>query len=199
MIKLSILIRSTHTRSATFLPVFMDRIFAQLEGLEIKDQNQIEILVLVDNKKMMLGTKRNEMFNIAQGEYVAFADDDDVLEPDYLISLLNATESGADIIVFKVNVTLNGGAPKICTYSKNYDTDFNTDNGYFRLPNHIMCVKKDLAMAVKYLPIVYGEDSDYSRRLKAHLKTEHVIDKVLYNYAWDIETTETQFHLKGLK
>lgn len=199
MIKLSILICSTHTRSATFLPAFMEGIFAQLEALEIRYQNQIEILILIDNKKRMLGTKRNDMLAMAQGEYVAFADDDDVLEPDYLETLIKATESDSDVITFKVSVTLNGEPAKICTYSKDYESDYNTATSYHRLPNHIMCVKKDLAMAVKYLPVIYGEDSDYSRRLKAHLKTEHAIDKVLYNYVWDVNTTETQFHLKGLK
>ena len=139
------------------------------------------------------------MLNMAQGEYVAFADDDDVLEPDYLISLLKATETDADVITFKVSVSLNGEPAKICTYSKDYEADYNTETSYHRLPNHIMCVKKDLAMAVKYRPILYGEDADYSKRLKAHLKTEHAIDKVLYNYVWNVETTETQFHLKGLK
>ena len=193
--KLSILICSTHTRSATFLPAFMSRIFAQLEGLE----NEVEILILIDNKTRMLGDKRNDMLSIAQGEYVAFADDDDILEPDYLETLLKATESNADVITFKVSVTLNGEPAKICTYSKDYEADYNTPNSYHRLPNHIMCVKKELAMAVKFQPVIYGEDSDYSRRLKAHLKTEHAIDKVLYNYVWDVNTTETQFHLKGLK
>jgi glycosyltransferase involved in cell wall biosynthesis len=177
----------------------MVRIFAQYDKLDVADQEKIEILILVDNKKMMLGTKRNKMLEIAQGEYVVFADDDDVLESDYLLSLLKATETDCDIITFQVRVTLNGEPPKICYYSVEYEQDFDTPTTYHRLPNHIMCVKKDLAMAVKYRPILYGEDADYSKRLKAHLKTEHAIDKVLYNYVWNVETTETQFHLKNIK
>lgn len=193
--KLSVLICSTNTRSATFLPVFMERIFKQLDSLEIKHQNMVEILILVDNKKMMLGTKRNKMVQIAQGEYVVFCDDDDVLEPDYLKQLLSACESDADIITFKVNVTLDGGDPKACYYSKDFESDHNTIEAYYRLPNHIMCVKRELALQVEYLPIIYGEDSDYSKRLKPLLKTEHFIDKVLYNYIWNRHTTETQYHL----
>lgn len=197
--KLSILICSTHTRSETFLPAFMSGIFAQYDKLEPAEQEKVEILILVDNKKTMLGTKRNKMLEIAQGEYVVFADDDDILEPDYISSLLKATETDCDAITFQVSVTLNGEPAKICTYSKDYEADYNTETSYHRLPNHIMCVKKDLAMAVKYRPILYGEDADYSKRLKAHLKTEHRIDKVLYNYVWNVETTETQFHLKNIK
>jgi glycosyltransferase involved in cell wall biosynthesis len=177
----------------------MSGIFAQYDKLEPAEQEKVEILILVDNKKTMLGTKRNKMLDMAQGEYVVFADDDDILEPDYISSLLKAAETDCDVITFQVNVTLNGESAKICTYSKDYEADYNTETSYHRLPNHIMCVKKDLAMAVKYRPILYGEDADYSKRLKAHLKTEHHIDKVLYNYVWNVETTETQFHLKNIK
>jgi glycosyltransferase involved in cell wall biosynthesis len=177
----------------------MSKIFAQYDRLEVAEQEKIEILILVDNKKMMLGDKRNKMLEIAQGEYVVFADDDDILEPDYISSLLKATETNCDIITFPVRVTLNGDEPKNCYYSVEYEQDFDTPTTYYRLPNHIMCVKKDLAMAVKYRPILYGEDADYSKRLKAHLKSEHKIDKVLYNYVWNVETTETQYHLKNIK
>lgn len=197
--KLSILICSTHTRSATFLPTFMRGIFDQYDSLEQSEQDEIEILILLDNKKTMLGTKRNKMLEMAQGDYVAFADDDDILEPTYLSSLLKATKTDCDIITFPVRVTLNGEPPKNCYYSVEYEQDFDTPTTYYRLPNHIMCVKKDLAMAVKYRPILYGEDADYSKRLKAHLKTEHRICKVLYNYVWNVETTETQYHLKNIK
>ena len=46
----------------------------------------------------MLGTKRNKMIDIAQGEYVIHVDSDDRIEPDYIIELLKGIESDADII-----------------------------------------------------------------------------------------------------
>jgi hypothetical protein len=55
-----------------------------------------------------------------------------------------------------------------------------------------MCVKRELAMAVKFKQVNFGEDADYARRLLPLIKTEHQIDKVLYSYLFDTHKTETQ-------
>jgi glycosyltransferase involved in cell wall biosynthesis len=197
MIKLSILIPCTHQRSKTFLPVMMDSVFSQWESLEQEHKDQVEILILTDNKKQMLGTKRNKMIDISQGKYVVHVDSDDRIEPDYIIELLKAIESDADIICFQVSVSVNADEPKICHYSKTYSLDFNSDKCYYRVPNHICCVKRSLALLVEFPAIAYGEDSAYAKLLKPLLKTEHQIDKVLYHYDFNSETTETQEHLKS--
>jgi glycosyltransferase involved in cell wall biosynthesis len=199
MIKLSILVCSTHTRRASFLPGALDMLYGQWERLLPGAQEQVEILFLVDNKQMMLGTKRNAMVDIAQGEYVVFVDDDDEITDDYIIELLKATHKGCDVITFLVSVTLNGGAPKLCRYSIDYDADHNTDEMYHRLPNHICAVRRTLAAAVEYPAIPYGEDSGYSKLLHPLLSSEYRIEKVLYHYMWDQDTTETQMHLKNRK
>ena len=77
MIDLSVLICSTHTRSTTFGPAIQKQVFDQLAGLPAEYQERIEILMLTDNKKQMLGHKRNTMVDMAQGAYVQFVDDDD--------------------------------------------------------------------------------------------------------------------------
>lgn len=197
-IKLSLLIPCTHSRSKTFLPIIMESILSQWESLDIKYQNEVEILFLIDNKKMTLGTKRNSMIDIAQGTWVSHIDSDDRIDGDYILELLKATETGADIICFDVSVTLNGEPAKICHYSKDYHSDFNTDKEYFRLPNHIMCVKRELALKVDFKPIIYGEDAAYSKELKPLLKSEYQINKILYHYDFNSETTETQEHLKEI-
>lgn len=66
----------------TFTPKMADRIYSIYESLSMDDQDTVEILTLVDNKKMMLGHKRNVMVDMCRGEYVAFVDDDDRIE-DY--------------------------------------------------------------------------------------------------------------------
>jgi GT2 family glycosyltransferase len=190
--KLSILVCSTHKRYKTFLPAILDHLFGQLEKLSESDRKEVEILTLIDNKTIMLGTKRNYLIDISKGEYLAFVDDDDRLADDYLQSLLEATDSCTDVITFYVMVSLNGEKPKPCYYSINYQEDHNTEDSYHRLPNHIMCVRRELAEQVLFKPILYGEDSDYSQRLKPLLKTEYSIHRILYFYDYNIETTEAQ-------
>lgn len=192
--KLSILVCSTHNRYKTFLPAILDQLFGQYEKLEDSKKREVEILTLVDNKTIMLGTKRNNLIEISKGEYLVFVDDDDRLSEDYIESILDATDSCADVITFTVMVSLNGEDPKPCHYSINYQEDYNTPEAYHRLPNHIMAVRRELAEHVWFKPVLYGEDSDYSKRLQPFLKTEYAINKVLYHYDYNIDTTEAQEH-----
>lgn len=192
MISLSILVCSVHTRYKTFLPKIQDQLYDQLAALPEADQERVEIIILTDNKKMMLGHKRNVMVDIAQGKYIVFVDDDDRIANDYITQLLKATESDADSIVFQAEVSLNGEPPKICYYSKDHRRDYNHKDGYYRIPNHICCVKRDVSLKSTFPNILYGEDAGYGKVLLPHLKTEHKIDKVLYYYDYSSETTETQ-------
>lgn len=192
MIDLSILVCSVHTRYDTFAPKIQKQLYEQYDALPEPDQDRVEIIMLTDNKKMMLGHKRNVMVDIAQGKYIAFVDDDDRLADDYLAELLKATASDADSIVFTAMVSLNGEPPLPCYYSKDVKRDYNHKDGYYRIPNHICCVKREVSLKSSFPHLLYGEDAGYGKLLLPHLKTEHKIDKVLYYYDYNADTTETQ-------
>ena len=191
-IDLSILVCSVHTRYKTFLPLIQDQLYDQLAALSEADQDRVEIIILTDNKKMMLGHKRNTMVDIAQGKYIAFVDDDDRIADDYIAQLLKATASNADSIVFKAEVSLNGEPAKICDYSKDHRRDYNHKDGYYRIPNHICCIKRSVSLKSSFPNVLYGEDAGYGKVLLPFLKTEHKINKILYYYDYNSETTETQ-------
>ncbi|GMA26182.1 hypothetical protein GCM10025864_39410 [Luteimicrobium album] len=192
-IALSVLIPSVHTRRDTFAPAITKAIFDQYEALDVCDQERVEILMLTDTKTMTIGAKRNRMVAMARGEYVAFVDDDDRLESDYLASLLAGIDaSGADVVTFKLSVSLDGAAPKVCRYSRTFAAEKDTASEYQRWPNHIMCVKRSIALRTPFQPQRYGEDTRYAEDLLPLLHTEHAIDKVLYHYDWDRTTTEAQ-------
>lgn len=197
--KLSILVCSTHNRYNTFLPKMLDALFGQFRNLEPDQQKEVEILTLIDNKTIMLGIKRNNLIDISKGDYVVFVDDDDRVAENYISKLLDATGSGADIITFPVMVSLNGEPAKPCYYSKDYEKDFNRPDSYYRLPNHIMAVKRELAQMVPFKPVLYGEDSDYSKRLRPFLKTQHTIKETLYFYDYNLQTTEAQEYQRAIK
>lgn len=192
MIYLSILICSVHTRYDTFLPKIERQLFEQYAALSASDQKRVEILVLMDNKKMMLGRKRNIMVAMAQGEYTVFVDDDDRVSSDYIQTLLDATDSGVDCISFRAEVVVNNEPPKICYFSKDFGSDSNNADSYYRIPNHICCVKRSVSIKSEYLNISYQEDTWYALELLKHLDTELVIDRVLYYYDFDANTSEVQ-------
>jgi len=197
VIDLSILVCSVHTRYETFGREIQRQIWSQYDSLPQQYKDRIEIQILTDNKQMMLGEKRNIMVDAAQGKYVQFIDDDDRISSEMFKLVLDATESDADVITFLAEVSMNSSEPKICRYSIDFAEDQNTESGYERLPNHICAVKKSLAVKSSFPNILYGEDSAYSKLLLPHLKTEHFINKVLYFYDYNDETTETQYHRTG--
>lgn len=197
MIDLSILICSTHSRWQSFGQAIQKQVWEQYAALPVDYQDRIEILMLTDNKKMMLGHKRNVMVDAAQGRYVQFVDDDDRIEADMFRTVLDATDTNADVITFRVSVSMDGADPRICRYSKDFEADIDTDDGYERIPNHLCAVKRELASKSSFPNLPHGEDSGYSKLLLPHLQTEHAIERVLYHYDYSPSATETQQHLRS--
>lgn len=193
MIDLSILVASVHTRYQTFAPKIMEQLWTQLASLPQTDQDRVEILFLMDNKQSMLGKKRNDMAQLAQGRYIQYIDDDDRIAPDMFRCLLDAIDvSDADCITFQAAVSIDGGPAKICYYSKDYGYDYNTNDAYYRIPNHRSCIKREHFLAVKFHDVIYAEDREFSPRFLPLNKNEYAINKVLYYYDADSATTEPQ-------
>ncbi len=192
MIDLSVLVCTVHTRRNTFGPKITEQVYTQFEDLPPDYQDRLEIIILSDNKQMMLGHKRNVMVDMAQGRYVQFVDDDDRIADDMFKTVLDAIRTDADVITFLASVSLNGGEPKLCHYSKDFKRDVNTADEYQRLPNHICAVKRELAQRSSFPNVPHGEDSAYSKLLRPLLKTETFIDRPLYFYDYSDATSETQ-------
>lgn len=194
-VSLTVLVPSVSTRRKTFGPAMTDALFSQHERLTPDQQRRVEILIVTDAGRsggMVVGDKRNAMVRMARGTYVVFVDDDDRVTDDYLLTLLQATESGADCITFNLMCGLNGGKPMLCRYSLEYAKDHNAPDHYQRLPNHITAVRRVLMLACPFPSKQFGEDADYAQRLRPSLKTQHRIDRVLYHYDFSDATSETR-------
>lgn len=182
--KLSILIPTLDSR--------IDLLTELLNRLQIQTHNKpVQVVHLSDNGSMSVGGKRNMLLDLAQGEYVTFVDDDDTVSSDYVSQLLQGIETGADVVCFNVMYYNNGKLDKPVKYSIQYESDYNDRYFFYRIPNHLMCVKKVHALDTRFKNISFGEDSDYARRLKPLLKTETQIHRVLYNYLFNAKTSQT--------
>ncbi len=193
--KLSILICSLNSRR-----VSLDTL---LDILDSQKNDQVEILVEKDNGTMTIGTKRNLLLKRAQGDYICFVDDDDVVANSYVSKILEAVESNPDCCGIEGLIFLRprhrnrdrksqrrwirgNREQRKFIHSIRYRTWFEENRIYYRSPNHLNPVKKELALQVMFLPQDSGEDHDYSKRLLPLLKTETYIKGIIYNYIRDL-------------
>ncbi|MFO7257958.1 MAG: glycosyltransferase family A protein [Bacteroidota bacterium] len=179
--KLSILIPTLPTRRH-----FYERLHGLLtEQINAHPQgNQIEIVTNDTGKEICIGTKRNLLMAAANGEYMAFFDDDDRPGPNYIARLMEGIAQGVDCCSLHGIITTDGRNPKHFYHSIQYDRMFEQDKVYYRPVMHINCIKTELARQCVFPEWKYSEDSNFAFQLqhKGLLKKEHVIDEVIYYY-----------------
>lgn len=175
--QLSILIPSVPER----LP-FLNQLLPELTKQAL--HQPVEILVNMDNKKSVIAKKRNQLLLQAKGKFSCFVDDDDRVSPNYVCALLTAIEQvpHADCIVFDVEVTIDGGPPKLTKFDKNYIYS-QDEYYYYRKPNHAMCYAKRIASRHRFKEtLIFGEDDAWGEETAADIRIQHRIDETLYFY-----------------
>lgn len=189
-VKLSILILTVPNRVGNCFLKLINDIQTQ-----IGDRNHIEVLGLFDNKKRTLGEKRQSLLDIANGDYVVFIDDDDRVAPTYIDDIMDALKKNptTDCVVFDC----------ICRYNKQdvhckygieyeYDTTKLKQGKWWGKPAHTMVYKSSIAKKHKYISISNGEDTEWVKRACQEIKVQTRIDKVLYYYDQNNQTSETR-------
>jgi glycosyltransferase involved in cell wall biosynthesis len=151
--------------------------------------HQIEILT--NQEQLSIGEKRNKLLEQSKGKYVCFIDDDDDVSSDYINLLLEGISKDVDCCSLRGVITVNGESPKLFEHSIKYNQYKVTNNEivYERYPNHLNCIKSDIAKQFKFVPINYGEDTQWATQINKSglIKTEHFIDKVIYHYKYIIK------------
>jgi glycosyltransferase involved in cell wall biosynthesis len=181
MIKLSILVPTVPSRIELFYVKIMKELLRQIEPYK----NEIELISLFDNKKRSIGKKRQEMVNLAQGEYIVFIDDDDRISDDYIsqIMLSLSENQDTDCIVFDSICRVNGGINKLCKYGIEFEYgDINNGLEWRGKPAHTMVYAASIVKNHQYTDMGSGEDYNWVKRAYLDIKNQTRIDKVLYYY-----------------
>jgi len=145
--------------------------------------NQVEIISSSD-ESINIGQKRNLLLDKSVGDFIVFIDDDDTVCEDYLLSILKTINDneGIDCIGIEGVITFNGQNLKKWYISIDYGSWFEKDNVYYRTPNHISPIKREIALKVKFPEIKFAEDFEYSKNIYPYLQKEAKINKSIYNY-----------------
>jgi glycosyltransferase involved in cell wall biosynthesis len=189
--KLSILICTIPQREQSF-----NALFNELNRQAIQSIGGVQLLYNDAPKgTVTIGAKRNELLKLAQGEYIVFIDDDDMVSENYISEVLKAIEKQPDCIGFKIDCDMEG-VKKTAASSIKYDWKDNIDGyDYVRSIYHKTPVKRDIALQAMFPDKSFGEDYEYSMRIKPLLKKEIFIDKVLYYYRFKHEDPKTKYAL----
>ena len=180
-IKLSILIPTIPQRFV----MFEDLQFGLKWQINTKYNGQVEIINDC-SMNCTTGEKRNRLLEKAKGDFIVFIDDDDEVSDDYVESIIQAIDSNPhiDCIGMKGKITFDGANEKKWIISTSCGSWYEKDNMYFRTPNHISPVRREIALKVKFPKIMIGEDYEYSMGILPYLKREVFIDKELYHYKY---------------
>lgn len=176
MITLSILIAT--------MPIRRDKLVNLRQVLDRQITPEVEIIT-DSSMNYNIGTKRNKLLALAQGKYVVFQDDDDLISSDYVAKILEACKADRDCIGISGVITTNGKQQMNWHISRDYQGWFERNNVYYRTPNHISPVKRELALLAGFPEVAFAEDYEYSMRLLPLLKSEIKIPGILYYYRYE--------------
>lgn len=172
--RLSILICSLEERKD-----LLDRLLYRLKP---QKDDRVEILTEVDDRKILIGKKRNILMRRATGQYVAYVDDDDLVSFDYVRKILKATKKSPDCCGMEGIITFRGKYPCKFIHSKKYKHWSQKDGVYYRPPNHLNPIKREIARHFPFPELNKYEDRNYSTRAYSHLKSEIYINDPIYFY-----------------
>jgi glycosyltransferase involved in cell wall biosynthesis len=189
--KLSILIPSTPARAQNK----MIELFTILEKQvnKLANPKDVELLVLLDNKRRSIGYKRESLLHIARGNFVAFMDDDDIVHDFYIEEAIKAIDCspGVDVITFKEYVYINNSPRYELTFELGYER-----NDAVQIPNakrppwHCCFWNRKLAQKFHFPDLMYGEDWAWAEQINKVAKTSHHIDKFMRTYVYNDQVTE---------
>lgn len=146
-----------------------------------KANGEVQAIVLYNNFDKNLGELRQSIVDRAQGEYISFIDDDDTVPTDFIETILPLLDGKVDYVGFKVNLTHNGNKMKPVYHSLKYSDWKEDDSGYYRDITHLNPIKTSIARQATFFGGA-GEDVSWSNQLRGKAKTEHFIDREMYNY-----------------
>jgi hypothetical protein len=183
--KLSILTPAIPERAAQ-LAALLAKIDAHRAGREA----DVEHIALIDSRgARSVGTKRDELVRLARGEYLAFVDDDDDVEPGYVEHLLAAIAKGPDCVTFLQRAIWNGHESTVSFRLGAVNGPFTPGGTTQRNAWHVCAFRANLAKRHHFPDTNYGEDWAWARHVSADAQTEVHIPLILHTYRHDQATT----------
>lgn len=171
---------------------YLNRLQAILQPQIDKHPNLVEILYHDAGRSYTTGEKRNNLLARAEGDYVVSVDDDDIVASTYVQDIIQSIVTHSpDVVTFRGWMTTDGSARVdfVIKLGEAYEA---RGGKYYRFPNHLCPMRRELVKDFKFPAVTQGEDYAWALQINnaGVLKTESHIDKELYHY--DFRTNKKQ-------
>lgn len=171
---LDILVPTLHKRKH-----FLDELEAEI----LRQSDGYPLGILVCHGSATTGEKRNALLEKSTSDYVWFVDDDDMILPGAIPAIFEALKSEPDCLAINGIITTDGRRPRKwdIRIGNNYEEKAGM---YYRFPNHITPMKREIALQVKFPHITVQEDFKWATELRERglLKTESAVSTPVYHY-----------------
>jgi len=147
---------------------------------------RVQVRACWDNGEASIAAKRQALVEATHTDYLSFVDDDDTVTGDYVSSILEALETRPDFVGLWMQVWKNGREHRLAELSLKYDDWFDGPTHYCRDITHENPMRTSILSAVDFRdkPDASPEDTPWAAKLRGRVKTEVMIDRVLYHYWW---------------
>ena len=139
-----------------------------------------EFVVLADDMQIPLGTKMQQLYTFARGQYVCSVADDDTVSDDYVDALLHAVGKGPDVVTFDVDW---GAGDKVVVHPSPSTCDFRP----------MAVVRTEIAQEFDWPPWWRSEDTAFKSWLRGRIRRQHKrehVKRVLYHYDFRVRKPE---------
>lgn len=149
-------------------------------------QGRVKVLAFWDNGEVPIADKRQALVEATDTDYLSFVDDDDTVTDDYVSAILEALETWPDFVGLWMRVYKDGKEHRLAELSLKYDSWFDGPTHYCRDITHENPMRTDILREVDFRvkPANAPEDTPWAAKLRGRVKTEVMVDRVLYEYWW---------------
>ena len=160
----------------------------ELENQIAASKQDVEIVSVVDNRKVSVGRKRQSVLDASHGHFVAFVDDDDWIMPNYVERITSAIMANKDLSVVTFNNIsyINQNPPAIVEMRLGNPNEPYRVGGFKRAAWHVCAWNVNVAKHCRFPDHSYGEDWAWAEQCNALAKTEHHIPEILHVYRHDM-------------
>lgn len=177
------------------IPQRLDRLKELIQKYEAyisKYDLDMEIISIVDNKRITVGAKRNALVDLARGEYWVMSDDDDELTEIYFqtINSLYYSGSSPDVFTYLQSARINEDRSTVKFGLKNINEELVKDGVTNRPAWHCCTWRKDAVKDARFdSSLNWGEDDLFQRTANQLAKTEIHIPEICHIYEHDSNLT----------